>query len=207
MSIYKFKKKKRKGIKTTIYIHCYVQDSITSHKSRNTCNTERGKSWSMKVPRAPIRPALQGHKPSTHSLRTLERKHGYGRKSTGSVMQVTSLDAFWSPGAHCALAVPWALFSSQYSSTTSISSETLGNGPCFGAQQPSNFDIKKSDFYESRKSQLSWPKVPNDTKGTVTSTLQMVQNLCGWSCQKGSMSRPEIFIVDQNNQFFTKLKL
>lgn len=58
------------------------------------------------------------------------------------MIQVTSLDAFWSPQVHIVL---WqchgAFLSSQYSS---ISSETLQNGHCFGAQQPSNLFIKKS---------------------------------------------------------------
>lgn len=131
---------------------------MSHNKSRNTCNTERGKSWSMKVPRAPIRPALQGHKPSTHSLRTLERKPGYGRKSTGSVMQVTSLDAFWSPGAHCALAVPWALFSSQYSSTTSISSETLEMVLALEHNSPQTLILKKVIFMKAENPNCLDPK-------------------------------------------------
>lgn len=31
--------------------------------------------------------------------------------------------------------------------------------------------------------------------------------MSGWSRQKGNMNRPEIFIVDQSNQFFNELVL
>lgn len=161
---------------------------------------EKAETWNCPgFPRWPIRPAFRGHKPSPHRLRTLERKPGYGRRGT-------SLDAFWTP--RCTLCFGSAMGHSFPARILPQHPETLGNGHCFGAQQPPNFLIKKTEWF-------SWKQIPIvltpstqwHQRNTSTSTLQGVQNMCGWSCQKGSMSRPEIFIVDQSHQFFTKLDL
>lgn len=113
-----------------------------------------------------------------------------------------------SSGACCLWQYHVALLSSQYFFTTSISQKHWRTTTTLKHNHAQSLKKKRrKTFHTSMKFQLAWPKGPNDTNGSTTSTLWVVQQMSGWSCQKGNISGPKIFIADQSNQFFNKLVL